>query len=92
MGIEAPETSARACLPAGKNRANKCLTSTANGGGGRRGGVGGVGGTLEGWGGGGRWTTVAGPSASPFPLDRGSSWLWKVAPQFLEDCDSEFVG
>lgn len=35
MGIEAPETSTRACLAAGKNRANKCLTSTANGGGGR---------------------------------------------------------
>lgn len=68
MGIEAPETSARACLPAGKNRANKCLTSTANGGGGRRGGVGGA-----------PWRAgVGAEDGPPWPARQQARFLWTM--------------
>lgn len=65
MGIEAPETNTRACLPAGKNRANKCLTSTANGGGGRGWGhPGGLGGCAE--------------DGPPWPARQQACFLWTV--------------
>ena len=64
MGTEAPETSARACLPAGKNRANKHLTSTANGGGGQRGG------------GAPRKAGVGAEDGPPWPARQQARFLW----------------